>query len=193
MAVALGQLSWADIMCHMSIVFRMAEEERAMQGRQAVAVVYDHMVRHSWAQRALQGDPGLQLSKEVAKIDDQVMQAARTRLELLVRQGVVQEKELATTSRAVSEAAAESALAKSSSAAEAVRKRAEAAARALARQQDEMEKKQRAMNSSHSGKDKGGKGHGSFNSGAQSGGWSNKDKKRSAWVEKQIGRKKGKW
>lgn len=141
-------------MAHHATVLRLSEELRLTEGESIVAVLYDQLKRQQWAKRAAQKDPRLSIDEEASKIDEQVLLAARTRLELITKGGMRQTTDRTATSSAglssqgsypAPALAAESALAKSVSAAQTITKRAEQAAKAMAAHQTELNKRGRAM------------------------------------------------
>ena len=69
MAVGLGQWTWSSALAHVGTVTRLAELERYNRSQGWVAIQYDAQIRQSWARRALQGDPDLDIPKECLKID----------------------------------------------------------------------------------------------------------------------------
>ena len=143
LAVALGQMSWATVMAHISTVSRMAEEERGAKRPQVLAFLYEAMQRESWARRALQRDSTLNIQAEAAKTDRSVLEAARIRLEL-----VAPSQGMSSGPPSDGLVAAESALARSTAAATAMQKKAEAAARSLEASQRNLAARERAMGSS---------------------------------------------
>ncbi|CAK0791838.1 unnamed protein product, partial [Prorocentrum cordatum] len=181
-AVAVGQLTWATALTHHATIVRLAEESRVTDGDSVLAVLYDQLQRQHWAKRAAQRDPELDIPKEAAAVNEQTVLAARTRLDLISHHlkptdaGVVRARGPAEGASDYQSqvAAAESALAKGASAAQAITKRAEQAAKAMASQQEELNKRQIALqqqqqqaqgrqNDSHAG--------------------SSRDAKRKAWMD----------
>lgn len=163
-AVAVKQMNWPMALTHHATIMRLAEELRLTEGESIIAILYDQLRRQQWAKRAAQKDPKLSLAEEMGKVDEQILLAARTRLELITKK-VGHDKGFSGSSASGSQdgfpaqaLAAESALAKSVSAAQTITKRAEQAAKAMASHQEELNKRQMAMRQDGKGeqhKDKG--------------------------------------
>jgi len=113
-----------------------------------LAVIYDALLREGWARRALQKDPELDIPREVAKIDEQTLLLARTRLEQVMpssaRNAAHSRAAISGDNMALRDQA-ESALAKSAAAAQALTRRAEQASRALSSQQDDLQRREKTM------------------------------------------------
>ena len=79
-AVATQQLAWVDVLAHVDVVMQLAEQERLKGRPPFLAFVYEKLMRRNWARRAEKGDPDLNISQEVQKIDKDVLDIARHRL-----------------------------------------------------------------------------------------------------------------
>ena len=109
MAVAAGQLVWGDVVTYQSTIARISEEERASGGSPLLPVVYDAITREGWARRALQRDPELDIAKEVAKIDTETLQLARSRLDLVAERRTFGQSGLSSASSSLLQSNADSA------------------------------------------------------------------------------------
>lgn len=175
-AIAHGHMSLAAVIGHLGVMSRIVEEGRQKGNSEHLAVLYDEMLRRQVARRALKRDPDLDVEAVFMKADKQLVESARSRLDAVLQVAGI--KGGATAAGLVGQPgpagpqgaqalAADSALAKQVSAAEAVQRRAEAAAKALAGQQEELNRRQQAINAggagfgdAEKGKGKGGKGKG---------------------------------
>ena len=163
---------------------RLAEETRITEGDSLLAILYDQMQRQQWAKRAAQRDPALDIAAEASKVNEQVLLAARTRLELIGQHFQPKDNGRgrgpvgAATSNPYQLSAADSSLAKSARAAQAITKRAEQAAKAFAQHQEDFNKKQQS-----------GKGYGKK--------WNARDDRRQNWMDINGARasdwKRGRW
>ena len=146
-AVATKHMSWSTALAHHATVLRIYEETRLTEGESILAIVYDQLQRQSWAKRAMQRDPVLDVQKEASRVNEQVLLTARTRLGIISGRlcGSGSGASSSQASQAAQVAAAESALAKTAAAAQAITKRAEAAATAMSKQQDELNRRHLAM------------------------------------------------
>ena len=61
-AVATGQWTWAMVSCHIDTIMSIAEQERLSAGSALTAVLYDDLIRKSWATRSQRRDPSLDLA-----------------------------------------------------------------------------------------------------------------------------------
>ena len=160
MAVSVEQLTWSSALAYMATVVRLGEQERLAKTQGWVAIRYDAALRQSWARRALQGDPDLDIPKECAKINKDVLDNVRAQLHQPPSTPAAFGAQLGTSSATSPwvQAATESALAKAGAAAQAVTRRAEQASRELTRAEQALATREDAMRGSSIGGGKGGKG-----------------------------------
>ena len=158
MAVGLGQWTWSTALAHMGTVTRLAELERYNRSQGWVAIQYDAQIRQSWARRALQGDPDLDIPKECLKIDEEVLSNVRAQIKVSASDSAssFNTAPLVACSSSLTQSATEGALAKSTAAAQAVSRRAEQAAKELAKAEQSLAQREEAM---RGGKDRSGKGN----------------------------------
>ena len=150
-AVSLGHAKLIDLFVHVDVVLKLAEDARARGHTPYVAILYDDLVRRSWAQRTLQKDPDLDLSKECCKVNKAVLECATSRINQvldsagLLRSGGAQHGDMVGLESHTLQDAAASALAKQTSAADIAQKQLESAKRALTAQQAEFSRRQAAV------------------------------------------------
>ncbi len=147
MAVGLEHLSWATVFAHVDIILKYAEELQAKGESAYAAILYDDVVRKTLATRAQRDDPNLVIPTEMAKVSTTLQESVETRLQLVLSSAGIAAagKKASVASPETWQVASESALAKQMSAADALTKRAEAAARSLAGQQEELNRRQYAL------------------------------------------------
>ena len=138
LAVSTRQMSWGSTHAHLATICRLAEDSRLRGGTPLVAVIYDMMVRQAWAKRSKQRDPTLNITLECARVDENLLDAARHRLDGGRRTGSA-----ASSSDGLVDT--ESAAARAASAAGALQRKVESAGRALQAQQDSLAKREQAM------------------------------------------------
>lgn len=132
------------------------------------AFLYDELARRQWARRAEKRDPSWELSKDVLKVDKDLLEMVHQRLSSVLQQaGVEQSTGSGGGSAAVQHLAA----------AEAAQKRAEQVSKQLVDAQKQIFAKAAAMNASQQHKPP-----------APDGQMSGKQKRKQAWYEKTQSR-----
>ena len=178
LALPQGQLTWAHSAMHSMIICQLSERERAAGNGPFAAFLYDELLRKQLAHRAARHDT-IDLDVTFATIDKQLWDTVQQRLAgVLTAAGI--KKDPAHRS---GPSAGDGESIRIQAAAEAAKKsqeRAEKASQALAKQQEELLRRARAMGESK------GKGGGK---GDSKGGKSRKDLKTAAWNEKQNARR----
>ena len=117
---------------HMDNVCRFAGEHG-----QHIAMLYDKLQRQQIARRAQNKDPELDVNKDLATLDKQTLEIAKSRVDVALLQGVLGKAQPAGSPATAS--AAEAALAKQTAAAQTVQQEAEMAIQRLKVQQDNNE------------------------------------------------------
>ena len=91
-AIGTGQWSWTCHLGHMETIPHLMERECARSGNIGTWTIklYCDLRRRSWAQRCRQRDPTLlsleALEKETFVVDENVLQTARTRITMVMKQ-----------------------------------------------------------------------------------------------------------
>ena len=146
-AVSCGQLSWTNVLTHVNVVCQLHEQQRTSGEALYLPMLYDEFLRKQVARRAEQQDPELDLNIVFGRIDQQILDTCKSRLEtVLATLGVdVRMSPFAKTPQPAASLgfeAAESMLAKQQAAADALQRRAETASRSLAKQQEDLNRKE---------------------------------------------------
>ena len=161
LAVATGQWTWPVALSHMATITKLAETERLHKTTGWIALQYDEAIRKSWSRRLLQGDPDVDIPREAAIINEEVLDEVRSR-DLAKAAAPASSSSSSRTAGAQpswEEAAAEGALAKVGAAAQAMSKRAEAASREIAQAEKHLSSREEALKGDtyKKGQGKGGK------------------------------------
>ena len=182
----------ASVIAYHSTMIKLSEQERLIRSMGYIALSYDVALRKSWARRALQRDPELNIHQDCCVINQDILDAVRA--QAVAAQAAASGQPPAGRGGAPSsqpwlEASAESTLAKAGAAAQAMTRRAEAASRELQRAEQSLSAREEALQSNggnpprNNNRGKGGKnqgkgGKGGKNQGHSSyGGWSAKKRK----------------
>jgi hypothetical protein len=147
-ATSLEQLTWSAVVAHVDVVMRIAEEARMKGDTPFVAVLYDDLLRRSFANRAEKRDPQLDIEAQSAKVNAEILILAKSRLLQVL--GAVGLGDCGVPSSGASPAVTvgtESVLAKQAAAAEALTRKAESAVRQMQKQQIQLDSRQAALES----------------------------------------------
>ena len=191
LAVAVGQLTWPVALSHMATVTKLSEQERVARSTGWIAIKYDAAVRKSWSRRLLQGDPDLDIPKEAAKINEEVLEEVRSRDQaaqaMMASSSSSASRSAQASQPSWTETAAEGALAKVGAAAQAMTRRAEAASREIAQAEKNLSSREEALQGPSVNKGKYGKGgKAGANGKGGKGGWNSQNKRK-------RGERSGKW
>ena len=146
MAVATEQWTWPIALSHMATITKLAETERIQKSTGWIALQYDEAIRKSWARRLLQGDPNVDIAREAAKLNDEVLDEVRSKaMAKNSWPSSSSSSQAAGAQPSWMEAAAEGALAKVGAAAQAMSKRAEAASREMAQAERNLSSREGAL------------------------------------------------
>ena len=189
-------MSWSMVIGHIDVVMRVSEETRAAGSNTFVAILYDELLRKSFAERAAKRDPALDLEAEFVKINKKVLRLAESRLaQVLAASGITSDIGASRRPAVPAEALAtstESVLAKQSAAADALTRKAEQTVRHMSQQQESMERRRSALESDGKPFGFNGGGQGGSNGGQGGGNAAKKDRVRKWWIKPGKGRKGGK-
>jgi hypothetical protein len=158
-AVSCGHLSLTTAIAYQAMLNKLAEEQRTTDGSVYLAILYDEMVRRSWAQRVHGGDT-VDWDKEVIKPDKAILDAASSRLSQVLAsanlskgkgrgQHPAQETQIVPANHW--QQSLESAAAKATASAQAMAKNADRSARELARQQQALAQRTQVLQDSAKG------------------------------------------
>ena len=173
-AVACKHLSVCACLGHLQVVTRICEEHRGVNPNYvALAVSYDELRRKDWECRAARRDEGLKIDDEAWKINRDMLDTAKSRLDQVVKAaGLRKGPSLDSPSSDAMASVAESALAKQTSAAVSAANKVESAiARLQSMQKSQPWNNQTSWSSQQSG---GWQNNQSGWNNQQSGGWQNK-------------------
>ena len=81
MAVGTEQITWSNVMTYLHVVLKLAEDERVKGNEPNLAFVYDSMFRESVSRRSRNADPQLDIDEVLSKLDENVLSAARSRIQ----------------------------------------------------------------------------------------------------------------
>ena len=144
-AVPMGQWTWSQSVTHCDTVARLWEEEKHTSSSYT-ALLYDDMVRKSWARRAERCDPTFDMEVMTKVIDAPILAAARSRILMVLGAAGISDTGASTgtgqnqIARPDGSVEQESALAKQTAAADALVRRASQATKELAKQQEALGK-----------------------------------------------------
>lgn len=195
-AVCTEQVTMSWTLSHLNQILKLAETER-LQGRSVLlAVLYDDLVRRSWARRVEARDDSFNMADEVRTLDKTVLEAARARLDQ-----TTSHHRAAAPNRGPSEMGM---MTKQVAAFENMQKRAEQVQKLMTSQASQMQARIEAMGAGGGTHKKGGgkwdsKNHGGQQKKHQQNGWVHKGKgdhgKQKQWYDQMKQRKqaKGTW
>ena len=78
-------------MAHQASVYRIAESHANAQQGMFLAILYDELARQSWSHRAARGDAALDVLKEASTPAPDLVAAAQSRLQTVLRQAGISE------------------------------------------------------------------------------------------------------
>ena len=139
-ALACEHMNLQAAMSHQAMVTRLAEEARIAGKSPFIALVYDDLLRRSWAMRAERNDPDLDIAGESAKLNNMIFSAPEPRLSAVLAAARVSD-----TGVAAGREAGQPAFGDHQAAADAARMKAEAAGRDLAKKQNDLESREKAL------------------------------------------------
>ena len=71
------QMTWSSLIAHHSTVLRIAEQDRLAYTKGYIPIKYDIAIRQSWARRALQRDPALDIHSECCSVNQEILDTVR--------------------------------------------------------------------------------------------------------------------
>ena len=145
-AVCCRQFTPATAHSHFDVICKLAEDERLSSRSPLLAILYDALLRETWARRARLADATLDIALEAQELQKPILDSARQRLDSTGLRGTGGGG-FSSSSSVHAFLDAESASARQASAAQALTRKAESTARALSHQQTELAKRERAMRS----------------------------------------------
>ena len=151
-AVAMGQLSWPAVVGHIDVVTRVSEESRLGGDSAFLALLYDDLLRRSFADRALKRDPALNIETEIVTTNKEILELAKSRLKHTVEFAGIPDKAPQSHGYQPSNLcnSTDSVLAKQAAAADALTRKAENAVRHMVQQQEGLERRRLALESAGS-------------------------------------------
>ena len=184
-AVSTEQWTMSEVLTHIDTITQIADRERTGGGSPLLALLYDDLLRRSWSARVERGDPCFKLCEAVVEQDKQVMAAARTRFDGVMKAAGLTEPPRAPGGADHKATELESYVAKQQAAMNDLAKKATEATKGLQRMQDRAHAATAAAAKAQAapqGNPKGGKPEGNA-----------RDRKRKAWFEGKGSGKYGKY